>query len=488
MVDRILKKSGRLTLGQISKGLPKEQKTKISAFVKEESLDIIKKAIWPIESAVHDFSVELLRGLKSAYVLDNNKEVERLKSETESAIKAIQSYNGPHRDEAHTVLINQLAKLKKHDNIDTVVEGFVFQYDDQLYKFTGNFAPMNQLLGLFKYGRGSIPRMVKESILEQNEGNNRKRIIAIYPGRFQPTGKHHVEVFDTLQRDPLFGKDNVFVATSNKTNMKLENGVPRTPFNFDERQLIAAAAGIPSEKVIMTANPYNAIEILEDYDPEETAVIYFVGAKDMKEDPRFANLDGYTKSGKPAYFKEWDGTELLESFDKHGYIGVTPHISIEMTDDGKEMSGTALRLALKDADEIDFKDIMGFYDPEIYDIIKSKLSTENIQEGTQHFLGIFRGLVNELLEEVYSEKQRKWACAQTGKSRKKFKGKPSLTKAEAEEMCKSKEIKEEEEELEEISGAGAVVGYAGPNRTKKRKLEEDEVNEAINYLLQKLGV
>ena len=39
------------------------------------------------------------------------------------------------------------------------------------------------------------------------------------------------------------------------------------------------------------------------------------------------------------------------------------------------------------------------------------------------------------LEEVYSDKQRRWACAQTGKSRKNFSGKPPLSKAEADEMC-----------------------------------------------------
>ena len=46
-----------------------------------------------------------------------------------------------------------------------------------------------------------------------------------------------------------------------------------------------------------------------------------------------------------------------------------------------------------------------------------------------------REVVRELMSEVYSEKQRRWACAQAGKSRKKFKGKPSLTKKEADEMC-----------------------------------------------------
>ena len=46
-------------------------------------------------------------------------------------------------------------------------------------------------------------------------------------------------------------------------------------------------------------------------------------------------------------------------------------------------------------------------------------------------------IIKEELNEVYSEKQRRWACAQMGKSRKNFKGDPKLSKAEAEEMCKA---------------------------------------------------
>ena len=171
LVDRILGKEGAWSLTQISKGFPREEKVKISAYVKKSKF-IIKKLIEPIEMAIHDFAVELLRGLQSAYILDsehNKREVERLKFETGEAIKALKNYQGVEYEEAHDILRQQLLKLKHHSNIDTVVEGFAFQHDGQMYKFTGNFAPMNQLLGLFKYGRGKIPRMVKESVLEQNE-------------------------------------------------------------------------------------------------------------------------------------------------------------------------------------------------------------------------------------------------------------------------------------------------------------------------------
>ena len=38
-------------------------------------------------------------------------------------------------------------------------------------------------------------------------------------------------------------------------------------------------------------------------------------------------------------------------------------------------------------------------------------------------------------EKADSERQRRWACAQMGDSREKFKGKPSLSAKEAEKMC-----------------------------------------------------
>ena len=51
-----------------------------------------------------------------------------------------------------------------------------------------------------------------------------------------------------------------------------------------------------------------------------------------------------------------------------------------------------------------------------------------------------RRMVKEELDEVYSQKQRRWACAQSGESRKDFKGKPSLSSKEAEEMCKDTKL------------------------------------------------
>jgi len=374
LIDRMLKKEGAPTTPQITKGMPKEDKQIVSQYNKNSKF-IIKKLIEPIELAIHDLAVELLRGLKSAYILDNRKEVDRLKEETAEAIKAIQSYEGEGQEAAHDILVQQIAKLKHHDNIDTVVEGFAFQYDGQMYKFTGNFAPMNQLLGLFKYGRGKAPPMVKETILEQNEADNSKEIIAIYPGRFQPMGKHHAKVFKGDEGGAGIQDiyDNAFIATSDAKTK------PNSPFTFAQKKKIIEAHGIDPNVIFKVKNPYYAKEITNNYDPETHRVVYLVGAKDMAENPRFAKTEGTTKEGF-----DWS-------------IEVAPHVSIEIPEYG-EMCGTTCRLALKDATEEEFETIMGFKNPEVYEMIKNRLNGI-VQENTQHFLGIFRGLADEVLLE-----------------------------------------------------------------------------------------
>ena len=211
-VDRILKKEGSLGIPQIAKGFPAAQRNIISTVIKYGPA-LKKKYIFPIEDAIHDFSVELLRGLESAYILDSDAEVTRLKNEVAEAIKAIQAYTGPGAEEAHEILYQQLKKLKHHGNINTAVEGFVFQIGDQVYKFTGNFAPANQLLGLFKYGKGTkIPPLKKQNLNEvethfdypseeelgpvANEPSNPedKKFLVLIPGGFKPPhlGHYHL--------------------------------------------------------------------------------------------------------------------------------------------------------------------------------------------------------------------------------------------------------------------------------------------------------
>jgi hypothetical protein len=235
VVDRILKKEGNLGIPQITKGMPSPEKKKISAFIKYGPA-LIKKYTYPLENAIHDFSIELLRGLHSAYILDNNAQVEQLKSEVAEAIKTLRAYSGPGSEEAHEILYQQLQKLKNHDNVNTAVEGFVFQIGDQVYKFTGNFAPINQLLGLFRYGRGSIPPLRQQSLNEVekyfdypsaqemppilNEPSNPedKKYFVIIPGGFKPPHLGHYNLVKAYLDHPSVERVAIVIGDVERTD------------------------------------------------------------------------------------------------------------------------------------------------------------------------------------------------------------------------------------------------------------------------------
>jgi hypothetical protein len=55
------------------------------------------------------------------------------------------------------------------------------------------------------------------------------KTIAIFPGRFQPFGRHHAEAYEWLSE--MFGEKNTYIATSNILD---EN----SPFNFLEKKFV----------------------------------------------------------------------------------------------------------------------------------------------------------------------------------------------------------------------------------------------------------
>ena len=200
-----------------------------------------------------------------------------------------------------------------------------------------------------------------------------KNIIAIYPGRFQPFGKHHAAAFKWLQKE--FGAGNTYIATSNVVTP------PKSPFTFKEKQDIISNYGF-DDRLVQVKNPYKSEELLKDFDPKDTAVVFMVGEKDMKEDPRFALKP--KKDGSLSYFQDYKKNKAnLKGYDVHGYLVVAPHVSIKVPGYG-EMSGTALRDALgakkPRSQKVElFKSVFGWYNKKTSDMIFDKLE-ENINE------------------------------------------------------------------------------------------------------------
>jgi len=406
LIKRLLGVKG-INIREIKKDLDPTQTQAVIMLVSNSKI-LLQNAIQPLEDVVHDFSVEMIRDLQSAFILDQNPEVRRLKVLTQKAIDGIEASGN---EEAMEILRKQMQKLKSAENVTTAAEGFVFDYDGYTYKFTGNFAPMNQLLGLFQYGRGNIPAMQ----LSEAQADGIQNVVAIYPGRFQPMGRHHAEAFKWLQNQ--FGEENVYVATSNVVNP------PKSPLNFEEKKEAMLAHGIPGSQIVQVKNPYKAEEILTSYDPETTSVAFMVGNKDMEGDPRFRV--GEKKRGGLTYFQEFESNkENLRPFTEHGYLVIAPHISLDIAGYG-EMCGTTCRAALADGDEKLFADVMGFFDEDLFNLFKEKFESGTLNEEVQGMpLGIFLGLI----EEVMLDEKKKKKKPKTKKDRKKVSTKISFLK------------------------------------------------------------
>ena len=126
-----------------------------------------------------------------------------MRKEVENAIRGIQQTGD--EDELGK-LKAQLGKLKDIDNISSAAEGFVFNYDGITYKFTGNFAPVNQIMGILRYGRGAS----KRSSISEQEGQ--AETIALFPGGFKPPHSGHFQAAEAGMNKA----DKVYVIVSEK--------------------------------------------------------------------------------------------------------------------------------------------------------------------------------------------------------------------------------------------------------------------------------
>lgn len=112
-----------------------------------------------IDSIIHNFSVVTMNRFKSSFIRNSEYEINRLKQELENATRVIQNSGN---NKAVEILKKELSRINNANNFISSGEGFVFSYAGATYKLTGNFAPINQVLGLFRYGRGKdIPPLNK---------------------------------------------------------------------------------------------------------------------------------------------------------------------------------------------------------------------------------------------------------------------------------------------------------------------------------------
>lgn len=199
------------------------------------------------------------------------------------------------------------------------------------------------------------------------------QLLVIYPGRFQPFHKGHHAVFEWLANK--FGRNNIFIATSNKTdNLK-------SPFTFAEKAYFMQLTGVPADRIVEASSPYNIENVLSGgrihvADRSNTVVLFAISQKDMEEDPRFGPGSYTKKDGSPAYMQPLQNIKDTKSMDQHGYIMTVP--TFDFTVLGQPMrSGTELRKLYSESDDQTrrsiIQDLFGRYTAEAEQIMNSKI-------------------------------------------------------------------------------------------------------------------
>ena len=110
-----------------------------------------KQNIQPIETLFFEVGAEILKNISGYMAVNPDKTVQSMKKEVESALKDLKSGGNP---EKLKKLKLQIEKLEAIGGVNAIVptEGIVFKYKGNVYKFTGAFAPINQILGSLKFG------------------------------------------------------------------------------------------------------------------------------------------------------------------------------------------------------------------------------------------------------------------------------------------------------------------------------------------------
>lgn len=202
-------------------------------------------------------------------------------------------------------------------------------------------------------------------------------LLVIYPGRFQPFHNGHHAVYEYLTGK--FGRNNVYIATSNKTdNLK-------SPFTFAEKAYFMQLTGVPADRIIQATQPYQIQNVLQSghinvANPENTVVIFAVSEKDMAEDPRFSFAP--KKDGSDPYFQPFKNIRDVENMNQHGYIMTVP--TFDFTVAGEPMrSGTELRKLYASSNEqqrqVIVTDLFGRYTREAEQIMNTKIPAEQNQ-------------------------------------------------------------------------------------------------------------
>ena len=282
-----------------------------------------------------------IKGLKFATVKDAKSSVSKIKNSGKSHAHKIQA----------AVAMEQRAREMGKASEAAVYRAYINKMKEKTkkknedYTFGPDWIPTS--LGQRKKMK-KLHKKANRSIRGEAKGD----IVVVYSGRFQPFHIGHYSTYKKLTQK--FGKDKVFIGTSNKT------APGRSPLNFKEKKkIITKFFPVSPKMVVQVKNPYNPQEILSNF-PEETTYIAAVGEKDSQR-----------LKGK--YFKPYKSGNTIP-YKKGAFVLPVPPTGFKVR--GKPISGTMVRSVFGGSQEKEQKELFtkmyGKFDNTMYKFMTNK--------------------------------------------------------------------------------------------------------------------
>jgi hypothetical protein len=124
----------------------------VKATEKLDHAKMLKENMRPFEVLFFEVGAEILSNVSNWLAPNPDQTVQKLRKDLDGAVKSILSKKD---SSSISKLKAQLSKINSMGDLSNLVpsEGLVFKYNDKVYKFTGYFAPINQITGLMKFSR-----------------------------------------------------------------------------------------------------------------------------------------------------------------------------------------------------------------------------------------------------------------------------------------------------------------------------------------------
>ena len=141
-----------LNMRSLEKELGKAESDLIKKFDKEDVKKRFKENIRPFEDLFLELGSVILKNASNFVAANPSAEAQRLRAYLSAEADKIKKSGG---ESEIKKVEDELARLDRIGGIESIypTEGIVFRYKGKLYKLTGTFAALNQLLGIIKYGR-----------------------------------------------------------------------------------------------------------------------------------------------------------------------------------------------------------------------------------------------------------------------------------------------------------------------------------------------